>query len=191
MGTCPSYQSLRHFGPVAEGHWQSGCQHQTCDHDGHEEAEVATRQSLMIDNSLSGPRKKMLQHLASVFILATRLKSSIHQSNLPKPSNGLFTLLSTMSDEIHGLLNKSETDHGNIPDRLFRTKRIALHSQGRVRSAETCPQHRVWTQCGAHGGPLDGKVNGETDRVRRAAHPRAAFPHGGVKSSEFDRFSEY
>jgi len=46
MVACASYQSLRYFGFVAEGHYKSGCEHQTCDHDGHKEAEVAVCQGL-------------------------------------------------------------------------------------------------------------------------------------------------
>jgi hypothetical protein len=74
MVACSSYQIMRHFGSVAEGYWQSGCQHQTCDHDSHEETKVAACQSLRIGHSLSGPQKKIvLLHLALVFTLPIRL----------------------------------------------------------------------------------------------------------------------
>jgi hypothetical protein len=46
MAACAGHQSLRHFGSVAEGYKQSGCEHQTCDLDGHEETKVAACKSL-------------------------------------------------------------------------------------------------------------------------------------------------
>jgi hypothetical protein len=82
MVTCSSYQSLRHFGSVAEGYWQSGCQHKTCHHDGHEETKMATSQSLNIDHSPSDPQKTIvLQHLTSMFIILTRLHFTIRPRN--------------------------------------------------------------------------------------------------------------
>jgi hypothetical protein len=48
MAACAGHQSLRHFGSVAEGlgDKQSGCEHQACDRNGHEEAKVASGKSL-------------------------------------------------------------------------------------------------------------------------------------------------
>jgi hypothetical protein len=82
MVTCSSYQSLRHFRSVAEGHRQSGCEHQTIDHDSHEETKVAASQSLNINHSPSDPQKKIvLQHLTSMFINLTHLHFTIRPRN--------------------------------------------------------------------------------------------------------------
>jgi hypothetical protein len=142
MVAYPGYQSLRHFRSVAEGYQQGGCEHQTCDHDSYEEAELATCQSLRIDHPLSGPQNKiLLQHLA----FGIHSTFCIHQSSLSKQSSSVLTLHSAMLAEIDGLLNKSETYHGILPDRVLRTQRLTFHLnfhlQDRSRSAGACQRH--------------------------------------------------